>query len=362
MTTNRQYIYCMHCGYKNLSSANFCQKCGHPLHVSVHKNESFVGETTRTINSWTGENTEVKINLRNFFSQIFKVHTRDQAESIFIAGTKSTTPSLLQISSKPVQPWLYTRILIGFLLTVTLLGFLEVAFGNELELAFVFILSFTTPATLMVFFFEVNVFKNISFYTTIEIAILGGIFSLIVTMGIYLVVGNGNFSLLGSILIGTIEETGKLLVGAFFVNKMKATHIFNGLLIGGAVGAGFTAFENIIYATNLNSQLIIPIVRSLASFGTHSIWCAISVAALVLAKGNKPLTWNNIANHRFFNFFILVIVLHALWDWSLPFATVKTVVLIVAAWITLFVLIHAGLREVKVLQNITRNNNKLIGS
>lgn len=353
------YIYCSQCGYKNKWGNIFCEKCGRKIaypHTnksaaySKKPNDSVIDSATKTINSWTGENEKVQINLSSFFSQIWKRHTEDQAEEIFIAGTKSTTPSLSEISSRPVQPWLYTRVLAFVIISAALLGLLCIEFNNNVILALEIAVCFSVPISLTVFFFEVNVFKNISFYTVIKIMVIGGIFSLIVTMCIYTITGSGDISFIGSFIIGFVEETGKILVGAYFISQLKLNHIFNGMLVGGAIGAGFAAFENVQYATNLQSTIMVPIIRSLCSFGTHSIWCAITVSALVLAKGNKPLTWNNIANHKFFNFYFFVILLHALWDWSLPFEEIKYIILICIAWLILFVLIHSGLREVKQLQ------------
>lgn len=264
-------IYCMHCGSANNYGDHFCIKCGAPLvyESDIGKNNDTQGENifqsaTRTINSWTGEDKSVQINLGNFFSQVWRKHTQDEAEEIFIAGTKSTTPSLNKVSSKPVQPWLYSRIFVGLMLTVGLLYVLMDISSEQLVYTFLNVLCITVPVTLLIFFFEINVFKNISFYLTMKICVIGGIMSLIVTLCIYAIVGtNYNFDIFGALLIGIVEETGKLLVGCYFVSKLRLTHVFNGMLVGGAIGAGFAAIENIEYATSLESALLVPVIRSI---------------------------------------------------------------------------------------------------
>lgn len=353
-------IYCVKCGHANQYGNKYCVKCGTPLQYSNVKQshhqhspnrENIFQTATRTINSWTGEDKPINISLSKFFAEIWKPHTEAEAEDIFIAGTKQTTPSLLKVSSKPVQPWLYSRIFLGLLLIVGML-YLLVQFIPSLATLFTTFLSISVPFSLLIFFFEINVFKNISFYTTMKIFLLGGLLSLLVTVLIYMIVGNNqNFGLVGAMSIGLIEETGKLIVGAYFVSKLKLTHVFNGMLVGGAIGAGFAAIENIEYANLTQSAFIVPIERSICSLGTHAVWCAISVAALVLVNGNRELTFNNIANIGFLRFFLCSVILHGLWDWNISMGIWKILLLICVGWLILFVLIHTGLREVKFIQN-----------
>lgn len=85
--------------------------------------------------------------------------------------------------------------------------------------------------------------------------------------------------------------------------------------------------------------------------GSHAIWCAITVSAVVLVNGNQKLTFNNIANLSYFRFFVCAVILHALWDLNTPMPYLKMAILIGVGWLVLFVLIHTGLREVKFIQN-----------
>lgn len=325
-------------------------------HTQTSSRQNIIDSATRTINSWTGEDKSVHISLHDFFDQVWKKHSEAEAEEIFIAGTPQTTPSLAEVSSKPVQPWLYSRIFLGMVIAIALVGFLTSFFNNELGLLFVTLLAIAIPTSLLIFFFEINVFKNISFYLTIKVGVIGGIFSLLVTLCIYALVGSsGRFDLISSLSIGFVEETGKILVGAYFVSRLRLSHVFNGMLIGGAIGAGFAAFENLRYVEISgiinDTAIYTAILRSAMSIGTHSIWCAITVAALVLVNGKRQLTFSNVANLHFFRFFLTAIVLHGLWDWDVPISgMIKYPALIVAAWLVLFVLIHTGLREVKFIQ------------
>lgn len=366
-------IYCIRCGTANKYGARFCVHCGSPLQYgnnqATHNNQSrystmnqenIFQSATRTVNSWTGENKSVPINLHSFFAQVFVHHTEAEAENIFIAGTPTTTPTLDQVSGKPVQPWLYSRVFISLMIAVGLLLGLINFLDNQLVVAFIALLSVSVPVSLMVFFFEINVFKNISIYMVMKIFLIGGLMSLIVALIIYSIVGNsGRLDLPGSLAVGFIEETGKVLVGCYFVNRLRLTHVFNGMLVGGAIGAGFAAFENIQYATISNSAYLTPILRSIGSLGTHAIWCAITVSALVLVKGTKNFSLNYLLTPGFLKFFICAVILHALWDWDLPMWILKMIILIIAGWLILFVLIHTGLREVKFIQRQIQDQQRI---
>lgn len=43
-------------------------------------------------------------------------------------------------------------------------------------------------------------------------------------------------------------------------------------------------------------------------------------------------------------------MIHMLWDWSIVTSNLKYVILAILTWLFVFVLIHAGLKEVKQLQ------------
>src|SRR5690625_70362 len=72
---------------------------------------------TDKINTWVGEQEKVDLNLKDIFSNVFKKHTKQEAELIFISGTSFTTPKEEDISSTWPKPWLFSRIFITLALT-----------------------------------------------------------------------------------------------------------------------------------------------------------------------------------------------------------------------------------------------------
>ena len=61
--------------------------------------------------------------VRNFFSEVFKRHTEDDAEQVVIVGAIGTIPDPDTLTSECPRPWLYTRVFMFFMLVTALLFF-----------------------------------------------------------------------------------------------------------------------------------------------------------------------------------------------------------------------------------------------
>ena len=96
-------------------------------------------------------------------------------------------------------------------------------------------------------------------------------------------------------------------------------------------------------------------LRGFLAPGGHVVWAAMSGAAIMIVKRNQNLNLNMLADGRFIRIFLIPVVLHALWDWSLPNEMfgdgLWNVVLIVAAWIVTIAFINRGLKEVIVYKS-----------
>ncbi|MCH5462330.1 PrsW family intramembrane metalloprotease [Lactobacillus sp. LC28-10] len=318
--------------------------------------ENLLDDATKELNEWTGDDTAVEIHLFRMFSEVFKRHNKDEADALFIVGTKRTTPSLDEVSSAPVKPWVFSRVLALLGLSFALLTLLFLVFHSDKAVpGMVFIGSLAVPFSLAIMFFEINVYKNISVFQATEVFLIGGIASLVATMVLYQIIPSGNGTDLGSALaIGFIEETAKLLIIGYFINSFRVNYIFNGMLIGACVGAGFAVFETSGYTGEFG--LVTLFVRSWQAIGTHTIWSAIIGAAIILAKvRHKPVKGKTMVRPKFLRFYLLAVLLHACWDWQAPAPflaafDIQKWLIIIAGWIAVFVLIDAGLREVRTLQ------------
>ncbi len=197
--------YCGNCGNFVDEGSSFCGHCGQLVrneataHSQTSNNtppqppftektapksssSSFVGG----INDYIGNTNSVNLNWRDLFTDVFKKHTTQEAEDIFIYGTSRTTPPLSEVSDCWPRPWLYSRVFLCFVVTYILLYICSVAFNNPNAYPGLIIVgSFAVPFTMLVMFMEVNAYKNISVYDVMKFFLIGGCASLVVTLFLY---------------------------------------------------------------------------------------------------------------------------------------------------------------------------------
>ena len=331
-----------------------------------------VGTAADKFNELTGGTGHVDLKLKDLFSEAFKHHSKSEAEKLMICGTADTTPKLKDVSAAWPKPWVWLRVLAIMLVTWGACIALFSVFKNPLAIpSIMFVGSFAAPLAIFAFFFETNAPRNISFIEAIIIFFVGGIASII---AIYIT----NFGLLEasgvgavdkSLLTGLIEETVKIVIIMFFMRQRKSNdallkgsrnYVLNGLLIGAAVGGGFAAFESAGYAFmnwvdyGFNSMMMTIVLRGILSPGGHIAWAAVEGAALALCEGKDGFSKSQLWDPRFLAVAITCIVLHGVWDMTVPFLTgnlvfAKYALLIVAIWIVVGVMMHRGLQQINQL-------------
>lgn len=333
------------------------------------KNEarSLFDNATKSIGRLAGNDESLNLNLKDMLSEVFKPHTKNEADEIFIAGTAKTTPAICDISEEWGKPWLFSRVFIAFTVTFIGLWVMAAIFNNTNAIpGLIFIGALTVPLSGLFFFYESNAFKNISIFEVIIMFFIGGVFSLLSTMVLYrFVVFSDQFERFGSLtffdafLVGLVEETGKALIIVYFVNKLKTNKILNGLLIGAAIGAGFAVFESAGYILNFALGENVPLLDIVFT----RAWTAIGGAAIVIAKEQHGFKFKDIFDKRFLIFFLSAVVLHGIWDTSLTVLgsdTLKIFILIVIVWILVFILMGAGLKQVNLLQKEFKEQQKKV--
>ena len=404
--------YCSKCGKELTGTEHFCRFCGNPIsnhatsnqtengkqHFTQSDNEqpnwsttdtgnnnhentqqftqkeesNTTGTFTQKLNEYVGNTGTSELSWKDLFTNVFKSHTTDEAEAVFICGTKNTTPPLAQISSTWAKPWLYSRVFVLFLATFILLSICWEGFGNINVIPGIMIIgAFAVPFTTLVLFLEVNAFRNISFYTAIRTFFIGGCLSLFATLTLYSVIewNIADFSFMSAATISIVEESGKaMVIYSLLKHTPQYKYILNALLIGAAVGAGFAAFESSGYAfltlfANFGESNPIDIMmsniytRGFLSPGGHVAWGAISGAAFILAKETGTLTTDVLKKKKFWKIFIIPIVLHTLWDWEI-FANIGGNIhlaywlLLIVVWVVIIAFINMGFNEVKQLKEL----------
>lgn len=355
---------------------------------------------TAAINRLAGGEGEVNINLKDTFSDVFKRHSRKEADRIFISGTTFTTPRESDIAATWPRPWLFSRILVFFIATYALLYFVQSA--NEIVPSYVgliFVGALAVPFSTLIFFFECNAPRNIGFWSVLQMFFIGGILSLIATMLLNRFTAAVSVGWFSPLMTGIVEELAKLAALAVFVKILRPRYILNGLLIGGAIGVGFAVFETagygfnamleqlndlsttskgLYYISQRSPELIIQkygfpdmnsmlIQRGWMSIGGHVAWAAISGAALLIAMNRDKLQPRHFLDKRFLSLFWIPIVLHTAWNQSLIpqiggiafFSSNQYhLILIVLAWTVLFVIINSGLQQIGRLQTIPGNTTQ----
>ena len=259
-------MFCAKCGTPIKSeNQRFCDKCGSPIGQSgnpgpipvnsqiygMPQKEKGMAAVTSKINSLAGGKGAVNLHLRDLFSDAFKHHSAEESQELFICGTKTTTPDIKDIVAEWPKPWLYSRVGLVLFIAFALMLFIWKQFGNSNVLPDVlFIGSLAMPITVLILFFEMNVPRNIGFIEIIKVFLIGGAMSLVVTLFLFqFIPGSGTEDIIPSILTGLIEEIGKAVIVAFFIKRMnRRKWLLNGIVLGGAVGAGFAVFESAGYA------------------------------------------------------------------------------------------------------------------
>ena len=422
-------IYCSRCGARNADDARECIKCKGV--ISVKKTEAHklkdkpslapdgIKEDAESdpasslphsdpppaspgaernifkkfcdwLNGYVGNTGAAELNWRSLFSAVVFPHTRDQAEEIFIVGSALTTPDPKTVSDTWPKPWLYSRIMLWALITYGLLYFTVSGLGGFLSYPGLIVIgSFAVPIAILVLFFELNVWRNISFYRVMGMFFIGGCASIIATIILNILrqaQSSQELSYISACCVGFTEELAKAIIVLLFM-KISLRHpnrILNGMLVGAAVGAGFAAFESSGYAfrdvlnavallgalveavVKDNMQVIQAVIaevqkiqivgnanvsvliRGLLAPGGHVAWAAILGAAFSIIAKTEHLKTAALWDGKFWRLAIIPVVLHAVWDmpFELPFMG-KYIALILGAWTVLLFLVNRGLSEVK---------------
>lgn len=216
--------YCNHCAHPNQDEALFCGACGRPLSHNTERdgtgrqshhatNAKAGGSWIDSLNEYVGNDGPADLNWKVLFSDVFKSHTTEEAEDIFICGTKATTPDMCSISKDWPHPWLYSRVLLMFVITFALLWICVNAFGNLNAFPGMIVIgSFAVPLSTMVLFMEANVWRNVSMYTVIKTFFVGGCASLVATLLLFSFYAVEEMDFFGAFMVGLIEELGKAVI------------------------------------------------------------------------------------------------------------------------------------------------------
>ncbi len=290
-----------------------------------------------------------------------------------MVGTPTTTPDLFDIEAVCPRPW---RFLVALAFSLTLYGLFYAGwhlFHNlNMVPGMIFTGSFAVPVSSLVLFFELNIRRNVSLYRIVTLVLGGGVLSLLLVLGIL----NLDEKVFAALSIpydwqdsvrAPVEEIAKLIVAVLMTHRVVYRFRLNGLLIGAAVGVGFSAFESAGYAltgclstvatggrtlavlhdavSGAESSLV---VRGILSPLSHIAWTALSCSGLWWARKGGKLEIRTFVNWRFILVIVGVALLHGMWNspLELPFYG-KYLLLGVVAWLAIGLVVKAGVREIQ---------------
>lgn len=231
---------------------------------------------------------------------------------------------LSQPIQSPLKPpkanaWL-RAIITGFIFYVISTALLFLTQNPNLFPTVVMIGSFLVPVTYVTFFYERRHLSNLSISTTFMGFIYGGILGVLAASVLEpIFVRNANMG--GNLAIGIIEEFAKILGVLLIARRFRHDMEMDGLILGAAAGMGFAALESMGYAFtsflasggSVSQTVLVTLVRGILSPVGHGTWTAIF--ASVLFREAKEGHFR--INIKVIGAYLLVSVLHALWD-SVP--------------------------------------------
>lgn len=292
---------------------------------------------------------------KDIFSDVFKKHSKADMDASFSAGLTGHIPSDDQLLTGWQKPWMFSRFLIiGIAIWVLISVLFSFQLSGTTDVGSMFLIpAAIVPITVVLFFWEMNIPRNIPIYKVLKLFIYSGVCTSIIWYVITLFINNATIpqtSFLYWIIVGVVEEAVKLVIIAIAIRKAEYCWGLNGLLIGAAVGCGFAVFETVGYAFNTQLSAVIleflqhpdylniqtmddfNIVKALVSYPAmqnalhtlnvrgivaingHVVWAAMYGGALALAKGRQKLQASHFGNPTFLITFFAAILLHALFD------------------------------------------------
>lgn len=281
---------------------------------------------------------------KDIFSEVFRPHTKEQRNRLLTRGIGDNVPAPGRMLKEWQKPWLFFKAaLIALALSaLALLCWSYVSTTTILAFLFVFP-AFAIPLAVLVFYWEMNIPGDISIFETLLIMLGGGLLSILLALLIRTFVSFPNVAYLAGPLP---EEIAKFVVVWLILSRGKYRYGIQGILIGGAVGAGFAAIESAGYAFNVfssiqlegtidavmqnagsevyaevtrtaaDSMLQLQIVRGLLSLGGHTVWAAMYGGALALTKKGEKLTIHSLAEPLVWMAFSAAFLLHTVWNFS----------------------------------------------
>ena len=289
---------CPHCHATIRAGTKICPHCGN--RIDYGGNTEFYDKAANQ-----------SLSFKDIFQGVLAHHNKTDMEKLFIAGTSASTPQEKDMLQEWRKPWLFARVfLIGLVLSVLMYWLSK---ETPVALAGYFIVSASfIPIAVLIFFWELNIPRNIPFYEVLLMLLVGGVLSLVITILLNKVIIAPKS--MGASFAAFVEEPAKVAALAFFLRKRDKKYILNGILIGAAVGAGFAMFESAGYvflnSASYQDLIDMAIIRGAGNLGSHAIYAALEGGALAMIKKHHDLQASHFIQLDFLKYLAVSIALH----------------------------------------------------
>ncbi len=207
--------------------------------------------------------------------------------------------------------------LTGLVLYIVSLVIMILTANPNLFPTVVMIGNFLVPVTYVAFFYERRDISQLTLPTTAYTFLYGGLLG-VLAAGLLEPIFIRPMDPFSVLKIGVMEEATTILGVIIIARRMDGISEMGGLILGAAAGMGFAALESMGYTFtvfllsrgSLTATVYITLLRGILAPIGHGTWTAILASVLFRErKGNRFRI-----NGKVIGAFIIVSLLHALWD------------------------------------------------
>jgi len=295
------------------------------------------------------QKSDSKITWSDIFSDSFRKHSKEERDYAMAVGTSLRRVSEANMLQTWQKPWLWfpaAKLGLGLIALVfaAYFGckmFMDLVTTATLDMMLI-IPPVVVPIIIMIFFWELNIPQNISLVELFIYFVVGAVLSFVITGALILVV-KGEEAYWAPLR----EEPAKLVPSVMILLYMervqkKKIYGLTGLVVGGAVGAGFSGFESVSYALRYGMET--ELLRIVLAIGGHMVFSAPFVAALGLAAHKKGrLTAECFVDPGFLAAYATANAIHFVWNFTQHLAV--NVLLIFVMWVIMLYWVRRCLNE-----------------
>ncbi len=302
--------------------------------------------------------------IKSIFTNIIYAFKKPKKE----VNTNIVENQLFSLHENSQQPFVFLRI------AILLLGVAGLSYLAESVVISNLALSLVVPFSLMWFLLEYHHPRLIRGYELIRYFLYGGLISIIIVFIIRFFTGMSNTpSIFDDLLTGLVEELAKAITVIFLLRKRMVKHVLEGILVGFAIGAGFSVVETTMYGINdllankdfIQMMVLIAVRSAFDLFGAgHHFWAGILGGVLVMINRTGHLKFKDIFNKTFVFWYLLMALIHGLFNYtgSISIAYVAIVcfvslVIFIVFWIKASQDYHLSLNRLKTEDDDYNDDN-----